>query len=82
MASGAITAGEALKLMTVGSAHALDRDTEVGTIEVGKFADLIAVNVDPTTAEPVDLAGVEVQMTMVGGVARWCRDGHEELCRR
>ena len=80
MAAGAITVDEALAMMTSGAAHALDRDTEVGTIEVGNFADLVLLSVDPTAVGPDELAGVEVRMTMVGGTPRWCRPGDEALC--
>jgi predicted amidohydrolase YtcJ len=81
MAAGAISVDEALHLMTLGSAYALDRDEEVGSLEVGKFADLVVINQDPTVVDASALEATEALMTMVGGQVEFCREGHAELCR-
>ena len=80
MAAGTINIDEALHLMTMGSAHALDRDEEVGSLEAGKLADLVVLNQDPTTIDPLQLESTEAVMTMVGGRVEFCRDGHEAVC--
>ena len=80
MAAGAITVDEALHMMTMGSAHALDRDEEVGSLEAGKLADLVVLNQDPTAIDPLQLESTEAVMTMVGGRVEFCREGHEAIC--
>ncbi|CAN5654603.1 hypothetical protein BH24ACT5_BH24ACT5_16190 [soil metagenome] len=80
MAAGTITVGEALWLMTRGAAWALGRETEVGSLEVGKYADLVVLNQDPTAVDPGELGRTEAIMTMVGGTVEFCRDGHTEVC--
>jgi hypothetical protein len=80
MASGTITIDEALHMMTMGSAYALDRDEEVGSLEAGKLADLVVLNQDPTATDTLQLETTEPVMTMVGGRVEFCRDGHEAIC--
>lgn len=52
-----MTPAQAIRAATAVSAAAIKRDKDVGTIEVGKFADIIAVDADPlkdvTTMEKV-----------------------------
>ena len=80
MAAGTITVDEALHMMTMGSAYALDRDEEVGSLEAGKLADLVVLNQDPTAIDPLQLESTVAVMTMVGGRVEFCRDGHEAIC--
>ncbi len=70
---------QALTLMTLGSAYALDRDAEVGSLALGKMADLIVLDGDPTTLPTERLHDLSVQLTMVGGVAEYVRSGAEDL---
>lgn len=79
-AAGTVTVDEALAMMTLGSAYALGRETEVGSLEVGKYADLVVLNQDPTDVDPAALGATEALMTMVGGRVEYCRAGHAELC--
>jgi hypothetical protein len=46
---GGMTPMEALRAGTLGSAEAIGRASEFGSIEAGKFADLIILNADPRT---------------------------------
>ena len=74
----AITAREALHMATMGGARVLGRQDEIGSIEVGKAADLIAFDLndiafagsltDPVAAV-VHCAGDRVDFSMVNG--RW-----------
>jgi hypothetical protein len=70
---------EALALMTIGAAYALDRDTDVGSLAVGKLADLVVLDHDPTAVAPEELRDLAVQLTMIGGVAEYVRPGAEDL---
>ena len=79
----AITAREALSMATMGGARVLGRQDEIGSIEVGKAADLIAFDLndiafagshaDPVAAV-VHCAGDRVDFSMVNGAWR-VRDG-------
>ena len=74
------TVDEVLPMMTIEGAYALFRDEEVGSLEAGKFADLIVLSGDPTAIDPLDIKDLKVWMTMVGGKVEWCAPGHEALC--
>ena len=80
MAAGTITVDEALRLMTLGSAYALDREREVGSLEVGKYADLAVLNQDPRAVEPAQLESTDVLMTMVGGRIEFCHEAFAAVC--
>lgn len=77
---GGIGVGEALEIMTMGSAYALGRDDEIGSIEVGKYADLVVLSQDPTAVDPYLLADFNVLLTMVGGVAEYCNPDFATPC--
>ncbi len=47
MASGGMTPSEVLKAATLGSAETIGRASEIGSIEPGKFADLVILTADP-----------------------------------
>jgi predicted amidohydrolase YtcJ len=80
LAANAITVEEALPIMTMGSAYALFRDEEVGSLKPGKFADVIILSEDPSEVDPNTIKDVAVLMTMVGGRVEYCAPGHEALC--
>ena len=77
--SNRVTVDEALRLMTLGAAYALDRDDQVGSLAEGKLADLIVLDGDPTSMAADELRDLSVQLTMVGGVAEFVRPGAEAL---
>jgi predicted amidohydrolase YtcJ len=76
----AITVEEALWIMTMGSAYALDRDTEVGSIQVDKFADLVVLPADPTRIAPNALFDLTVELTIFEGEVVHCGDAYAGLC--
>ncbi|HUV73445.1 MAG TPA: amidohydrolase family protein, partial [Anaerolineae bacterium] len=80
LAANTITVDEALRLMTMGSAYALFRDEEVGSIAPEKLADLILLSENPVTVNPDRIKDVEVLMTMISGRVEYCARGHEILC--
>ena len=75
-----ITTEEALSMMTIHAAYALFRDDEVGSLEPGKYADLIVLSDNPLAVEPKEIPGMSVWMTMVGGRTAHCTAGQEAIC--
>jgi len=71
---------EALSIMTIQSAYALNRETEVGSLAPGKYADFIVLPNDPLAAEPARLAENQVLLTVAGGRVEYCSNGHPDLC--
>jgi 5-methylthioadenosine/S-adenosylhomocysteine deaminase len=74
--AGALSARRALELATIGGARALGLDAEIGTLEVGKSADLCAIALDGLHAAPVydvetalvfSASARDVVMTVCGG---------------
>ena len=63
-----ISIDDALKAETLGAAYMLHRDDEIGSLAVGKLADLVELSMDPYHAEPTTLATqVKVEGTWSGG---------------
>jgi len=58
---------QALDCFTRSAAYAAHAERELGTLERGKRADFILVNVDPILAKPAELLKARVQQTWVGG---------------
>ena len=57
----------ALRAITMNAAHTLRLESKVGSIEVGKLADLIVLERNFMTVPEEELARNQVQLTMVGG---------------
>jgi len=53
--------------MTMGAAYTLGQDREIGSLEVGKLADLIVLDRDVFHIPPEEIASTRVLMTVVGG---------------
>ncbi len=51
--ASAMTAEKALEMSTLGGARAMNRDQELGSIEVGKLADLVLVDMNRMHTAPV-----------------------------
>ncbi|WP_374552399.1 amidohydrolase [Sphingobium yanoikuyae] len=63
----AVSREEAIRLYTEKAAYLGWDEQKKGTLEVGKFADMIVLDQDPMTASENDLLSAKVDMTMVGG---------------
>jgi predicted amidohydrolase YtcJ len=63
----ALDGAEALALYTTGAAHLAFAERKRGVLRAGMAADLTALSLDPTTAEPQALRTLSVHATMVGG---------------
>lgn len=75
-----ITVETALKVMTINGAYALYRENDVGSLEVGKYADMIVLSDNPLTIPADDLVNLVVLVTMVNGHVEYCAAGSEALC--
>ncbi len=62
-----ISVAEALHAITLGAAYTLRMDADIGSIEVGKFADFCVLEDDPTAVAPEALKDVRVAGTVLGG---------------
>lgn len=73
--SEAITREQAIRLYTAKAAAVAWDETKKGTIEPGKFADLIVLDKDPLTVPAEQLLQTQVDQTYVGGKLVWARTG-------
>ena len=62
-----LTPIQVLRAATIVAARELHEDDVTGSLERGKFADLIVLDRDPLTVAPEEIANVRVLQTMVGG---------------
>jgi predicted amidohydrolase YtcJ len=64
-----VTVEEALRVGTVHGAYASFEESQKGSLEPGKLADLVVLGRDPLTADPSTLVDIPIERTMAGG--RW-----------
>lgn len=63
-----ISLHEGLKAITVNGAYQLKREADIGSLKVGKYADLVELSADPYVVDPHRLAeDVKIQGTWLGG---------------
>ena len=62
-----VSVGEALSLYSAGAAYAAGIERRVGRIAEGQYADFVALDTDPYTAEPDRLWEIGVAATIVDG---------------
>jgi predicted amidohydrolase YtcJ len=62
-----ISVGDALRAITLGAAYTLKMDAQIGSIEVGKFADFAVLEDNPTEVAPEALKDIRVWGTVLGG---------------
>ncbi len=65
---------EALRLFTLGAAHAAFREKEAGTLEPGKWADFAVLSQDILEVPEAEILRTEVLATYVAGVEVYRRD--------
>lgn len=73
----AVTAEEAIRAYTIAGARAMHREDEVGSLEVGKRADMIVLSNDPTAVEPRYIREIVVEQTYVDGKRLFDRYGRQ-----
>lgn len=78
--AGALEIEEVLPMMTRNSAYALFFENEVGSLETGKFADLVILSDNPLQVESDSLKDISVLVTMIDGKVEYCAAGAQALC--
>ena len=63
----AVTASDAMKMITINAAYTLGVEDKVGSIEAGKFADFAVLDTDPQTIPAIKIKDVGVYATVLGG---------------
>ncbi len=63
-----ISIDDALQAMTLDAAYQVFLDDRVGSLEVGKYADLIVLDRNPRRVDPADLGSLKIQRVYLGGV--------------
>jgi predicted amidohydrolase YtcJ len=58
---------EALRCATADGAYLTFDEGKRGTLQVGKYADLVVLSADPLTVEESRIDGLTSLMTMIGG---------------
>ena len=66
-ADEAITIDEAIKGCTINAAYQIFMDKKIGSLEVGKYADMVIVSDNPHEVAPDDLDKIEILQTYVEG---------------
>ena len=61
------TIDDALKAYTINAAWQLKREGEIGSLVVGKLADLVLLSQNPRETKPEDLTSIKVEATYLGG---------------
>ncbi|MGE5245663.1 MAG: amidohydrolase [Betaproteobacteria bacterium] len=64
---------EALQAFTINAAYAAHMEQELGSIQIGKLADLVVLSNDIMTVPPPEILTTKVLRTMIGGT--WVYDG-------
>ncbi|MBA1202828.1 amidohydrolase [Pseudomonas capeferrum] len=62
-----VSVAQALEMITLGAAYTLRLDHKVGSLEIGKFADMAVLDQDPLTIDPAHLRNIRVLATVLGG---------------
>ena len=62
-----ITLDQALKAYTIDSAYVLDLEKQIGSLEVGKDADIVVLEKDLYKIPPSDISTTKVKLTMMNG---------------
>lgn len=62
-----ITVEQAIRAQTIDAAYQLFADDIIGSLEVGKYADMVVLSADPRTVPPEDIADLEVRATFLAG---------------
>jgi len=62
-----LTVDQAIRAQTIDAAWQLFADDIVGSLEVGKYADLVVLSADPRSVPPESIADLDVRATLLAG---------------
>lgn len=62
-----LTVAQAIRAITLNAAYSLRQDKVTGSLEPGKFADLIVLDRNLLEIKPEKISGTQVLLTMIGG---------------
>jgi predicted amidohydrolase YtcJ len=62
---------QAIRILTIEGAYAVKQEDYLGSIENGKFADLIILSDDPLTCPEDDIKDIDVLLTMINGTIEY-----------
>lgn len=62
-----LTVEQAIRAQTIDAAYQLFADDRIGSIEVGKYADLVVLSADPASVAPEAVADLQVRATFLAG---------------
>ncbi|BBX27556.1 amidohydrolase [Mycolicibacterium alvei] len=62
-----LTVEQGIRAQTIDAAWQLFSDNVIGSLEVGKYADLVIVSADPRVTDPASIADLEVRATFLAG---------------
>lgn len=62
-----LTVEQAIRAQTIDAAYQLFSDDVIGSLEVGKYADMVVLSADPRTVPPEEIADLEVRATFLAG---------------
>lgn len=62
-----LTLKDMVEAYTINGAYQMFRDEEIGSLTAGKLADFIIIDKDIMNTDPLDLDGIQVQATYLGG---------------
>lgn len=63
----AVTVDDAIRAITIDAAYQIFADNIVGSLEVGKQADLVILEKNPRTTPPADIRNIKVKETWIDG---------------
>ena len=66
-----MTVHEALEAYTINAAYGMHMDDRIGSLEVGKFADLVILEKDIHDVDPEEIMNTKVLLTMMDGKAAY-----------
>ena len=77
----AVTPEEALEMLTIDGAYAGHLEAVLGSLQPGKYADLVILSANPVTTAMEEIPQITVVMTMVGGDVKYCSAGYDSICQ-
>lgn len=74
--SECLDAETALRAVTIDAAYQIGKEDVLGSITVGKHADLVVLDNNPLEVDPKDLRNIVVQQTWLAGECVWKNEQH------